>query len=94
MYFPIALKMLYSILLICPIAVLMGMPFPVALSELGESNRELIPWAWAINGCASVISAVLAALIAVDYGFTVVIVVAVLLYVIAMLSFPKAAMAD
>jgi hypothetical protein len=69
----------------------MGMPFPLALSELSVSNRGLIPWAWAINGCASVISAVLAALIAVDFGFTAVIVMAVFLYITAMLSFPKSA---
>jgi hypothetical protein len=66
----------------------MGMPFPVALSELSASSQRLIPWAWAINGCASVISAVLAALIAVQYGFTVVILLAVLLYITAAVFFP------
>jgi len=91
MSLPVVLKMVLSVMLICPIAILMGMPFPAALSELGESNRGLIPWAWAINGCASVISAVLAALIAVDYGFTVVILVVVLLYIIATLTFPRVA---
>jgi hypothetical protein len=81
-------KVLVSISLICPLAVLMGMPFPVAMSELSVSSKALIPWAWAINGCASVISAVLASLIAVKYGFTVVIGLAVLLYVVAAVSFP------
>jgi hypothetical protein len=67
----------------------MGMPFPVALSELSTSSQGLIPWAWAINGCASVVSAVLAALIAVQFGFTVVIVLAILLYITAAAFFPR-----
>jgi hypothetical protein len=40
----------------------------------------LIPWAWAINGCASVISAVLATLLAMEIGFSGVLLLAVLLY--------------
>ena len=94
MHLPIAVKMPLAILWIAPLAIMMGMPFPVALSELGESERGLIPWAWAINGCASVISAVLATVIAVDYGFSMVIVMAVILYMIAMLSFPKVAVSN
>jgi hypothetical protein len=58
------------------------------MSGLSEFAKPLIPWAWAINGCASVISAVLAALIAVQYGFTLVIALAVLLYVVAAVTFP------
>jgi hypothetical protein len=89
MELPLYLKMIFSILLISPVAVLMGMPFPVALSELSTSSQGLIPWAWAINGCASVVSAVLAALIAVQFGFTVVIVLAILLYITAAAFFPR-----
>ncbi|KPJ88183.1 MAG: spermidine synthase [Gammaproteobacteria bacterium SG8_11] len=82
-------KMIFSMLLIFPVALLMGMPFPVALSELNVTSQPLIPWAWAINGCASVVSAVLAALIAVQYGFTAVISLAVLLYIVAAIFFPN-----
>jgi MFS family permease len=88
MQWPMVAKVPISMLLICPVAVLMGMPFPVAMSGLSEFAKPLIPWAWAINGCASVISAVLAALIAVQYGFTLVIALAVLLYVVAAVTFP------
>ncbi|WP_455211737.1 hypothetical protein [Kaarinaea lacus] len=89
MELPLYLKMIVSVLLICPVALCMGMPFPTALSELSDSSQDLIPWAWAINGCASVISAVLAALIAVQFGFTNVIVLAILLYIAAAVFFPK-----
>lgn len=85
---PITLKIVISILLIAPLAVFMGMPFPLALSSLSEHARPLLPWAWGINGCASVISAVLATLLAIHFGFSCVILFALLLYITALFNFP------
>lgn len=55
-----------------PLGMLMGLPFPLGLSWLERNAPDLVPWAWAVNGCASVIAAVLAAIMALSYGFTVV----------------------
>ena len=44
---------------------------------------RLLPWAWGINGCASVIGAVLATLLAIHLGYTVVILAGVVLYAAA-----------
>jgi hypothetical protein len=71
-----------------PLAFFMGMPFPLALTWIGEEGPALIPWAWAINGCASVVAAVLAALLAIHFGFTAVIYVALTLYASAAVIFP------
>jgi L-cystine uptake protein TcyP (sodium:dicarboxylate symporter family) len=49
----------------------------------------LIPWAWGINGCASVISAILATLIAMQFGFTVLVFLAIALYCVAAWCFPN-----
>jgi hypothetical protein len=80
---PTILKIMVSIVLIAPLAILMGMPFPLALSGLAGNAEPFIPWAWGINGCASVISASVATLIAIQFGFTVVIGLAVVLYLVA-----------
>jgi hypothetical protein len=64
--------------LLAPLAFCMGMPFPLMLRTLEE---PLVPWAWGINGCSSVVSAVLATLLAVDFGFSVVLWLALALYV-------------
>jgi spermidine synthase len=77
---PIFFKILLTILLVAPLALLMGMPFPLALSSLADRAQTLIPWAWGINGCASVISASLATLLAIHFGFSAVILIAILLY--------------
>ncbi len=74
--------------LIAPMAFAMGIPFPMGLSELGEHTEDLIPWAWGINGCASVISAIAATLVAIHFGFAVVMVLALIFYLVAFLFFP------
>ena len=66
--------------LIAPLAFFMGMPFPLGLSRVWSGAPALVPWAWGVNGCASVLSAILAALIAMTLGFSSVVLAASLLY--------------
>ncbi len=88
-HLPIVSKILISALLIAPLAICMGMPFPLALAKLVGDAKEYIPWAWGINGCASVISAVLATVLAIHFGFSTVILLAVVLYASTPLTFPE-----
>ncbi len=85
---PAAARTVVSSLLIAPLAFFMGSPFPLALSSLGKQASTLIPLAWGVNGCASVLSAVLATLLAIHFGFLVVIVLALMLYGVAAFVFP------
>ena len=75
--------------LIAPLAVCMGIPFPLAMSNLAREAQHYLPWAWGINGCASVISAVLATLCAIHFGFSAVILMAVLLYISVIWALPQ-----
>ena len=83
---PAPVKIVLVLALIAPIAFFMGMPFPLGLSLLAQSSAGLIPWVWGINGCASVIAAILATLLAIHLGQTVVLVLALLLYATAVWS--------
>jgi hypothetical protein len=83
---PILARIGITLLLTVPLAFCMGLPFPLALDLLGRDAPQLIPWAWGINGCASVISAVLATLLAIHFGFRIVISAALLLYLLAALT--------
>jgi hypothetical protein len=73
-----------ALALILPLAVAMGMPFPLGLALLNHHRPGWIPWAWGINGCATVIGAVAAPLMAVSTGYAGVIVLALLLYAIGL----------
>jgi len=86
---PDPVKIATTVLLIAPLAFCMGIPFPLGLSRVANTMPILIPWAWAINGCASVVSAVLATLLAVQVGFTGVVIFAVGLYGLATLVAPE-----
>lgn len=68
---PLALRTAAVIALIAPAGLLMGVPFPRGIAAL-RGTPDLVPWAWAVNGGASVISAVLAVIIALSWGFTAV----------------------
>ncbi len=85
------LKMPLALLTIAPLAFFLGMPFPLGLRRVTTAKPDLVPWAWGVNGWASVLSAVLATLLAVHLGFTAVVAAACGLYVVAGLVAPRTA---
>ncbi|HSB05139.1 MAG TPA: hypothetical protein VLK23_08065, partial [Thermodesulfobacteriota bacterium] len=66
---PMVFKIPMAFLALLPLGLLMGIPFPTGLKLLGESHRVLIPWAWAINGCLSVLAPLLVIIAAMVVGF-------------------------
>jgi len=78
-----AVRILISMALVAPLAIFMGMPFPLGLAGVEARDDSLVPWAWAINGCASVVGAVLATLLAIHAGFAAVVLAALVLYAVA-----------
>jgi hypothetical protein len=73
-------KFALSFLLVAPAAALMGIPFPMGIRLLGAKSPGLIPWAWAVNGCFSVLAPVLATMLALAFGFKVVFLLGALMY--------------
>ena len=66
----------------------MGMPFPLGLGRVSACAETLVPIAWGVNASVSVVAAVLATLLAIHLGFTVVLLLALLLYLAAAVMFP------
>ena len=67
---PFAGRLVLSVALLAPLGVAMGVPFPRAIRTLGGQAPALVPWAWAVNGSTSVVSAILATVLALSFGFT------------------------
>ena len=86
---PDIFKIVLTNVLIAPLAVAMGAPFPLGLKRIAGQAPHFIPWAWGINGFASVVSAVLATLLAIQFGFNAVILLALLSYGCAALLMRK-----
>jgi len=81
------LRILVAVLLITPLGLLLGMPFPLGISSLGERYREGVPWAWALNGFFTVVGGFLAVVLSIFWGFTIVIWIALAIYALAGVSY-------
>ncbi len=79
---PIVLRMLISILVLAPLGVAMGMPFPTGISFIGTRSQAFVPWAFGINGVASVVASILCIIVALSAGFTTVLYTAVAIYLV------------
>jgi len=84
--FPIHTQYILGALAFSPTAFFMGMPFPLGLRLLSHWSPDLIPWAWAVNGCASVVSPLLALVLAVNFGYLATAIMAAGLYLLATLA--------
>ena len=70
-------------------AFFMGIPFPTGLRRLSKTAPELIPWAWGINGCASVLGPIVATCLSISLGFRLVMAVSATLYLLAATLSPR-----
>ena len=81
---PLILRVVCSVGLIAPLGILMGMPFPLGISLVHRTSSELIPWAWGINGYATVIGSPLCLILAINVGFKSVLLLASVIYILGM----------
>ncbi|MCL4562000.1 MAG: hypothetical protein M1281_15495 [Chloroflexi bacterium] len=68
---PFLARLLLTVAVLAPVGFLMGIPFPSGIRQLEiDGLSGFVSWSWAVNGSASVVSAILAALLALTFGFT------------------------
>jgi hypothetical protein len=84
---PLGFRLGFAVLLLSLLAFFLGWPFPSGLLVMSEKFPGLIPWAWGINGCASVIGAVLGKCLAVSIGFNLLMFMACILYFMSVSTF-------
>jgi spermidine synthase len=78
-------------LLLVPIGIPLGMPFPLAITALRRTSPDLIPWAWGVNGFMSVVGSLVAVVLELKYGFNTTLILAVCVYLIAVPCFVRIA---
>lgn len=85
---PVALRVVAVLAAVAPLALAMGLAFPIGLDRFQAEGAGLLPWAWALNGAFSVIATPLANLIAHGWGLTALLLLGVLCYVATVPSLP------
>lgn len=80
---PLELKALLAAAFIAPAGLCMGIPFPAGLAALSESRKDILSWAWGVNGALSVSGSVFTRIISTQAGFSTVLAVMAGLYLSA-----------
>ncbi|MDD9967605.1 MAG: hypothetical protein OXR73_15320 [Myxococcales bacterium] len=76
-----AVRVQLSVALIAPLGLVLGGFFPLGIKLVTAYSPRLVPWAWAVNGCSTVVGTLAAVVMAMQFGFTVVAMTAVSVYV-------------
>ncbi|MFQ5666528.1 MAG: hypothetical protein ACE5I7_08855 [Candidatus Binatia bacterium] len=83
---PLPWRIMLTVVLLAPFGLAMGRFFPLGLRLVGRAAPAYVPWAWAINGCCSVIGTTLAVIVAISLGFRNLFVLALLIYILGTLA--------
>ncbi len=89
-----------AVLLVAPLGIAMGIPFPRGLARAGGRGLPPPPFFWGLNGTLSVIGSVATVVVAVTLGFRAAMMVGALVYGVAAVvagpvdAVPPAAPAD
>jgi hypothetical protein len=80
---PTLQKALIVIVLLFPLSFWMGMPMPLGIHRLKTCSAAMVPWAWGVNGSASVLGSIATVLIAANFGFNQALLAAASFYALA-----------
>jgi hypothetical protein len=81
--FSLPLRLVWLVIPLFGLGLFLGQLFPLGLRRLSEIQ---VPWAWALNGSASVLGSILAVVFAMQVGFAAVLWIAVGFYALAAAS--------
>ncbi len=88
MMLPLTVKVVLTLLLLAPPALLMGMPFPTAIAAYGSKQKDLVVSGWVVNGYFSVLGSCLAVMTSISLGFNAVLFVGAVAYGVAAAAQP------
>jgi len=83
-------RVLITVAVLAPLGLVLGMPMPTGIRILHDRAPELIPWAWGVNGAASVLGSVGAVALAMVEGFDRALLLGAILYLVALVLIRRA----
>jgi spermidine synthase len=81
---PLMMRILATAGVIFPLGFFLGMPFPLGMLTLEKRPQGAVAWAWGMNGLFTVVGGLASVLLSIFIGFRVTMVIAVIIYVIAL----------
>ncbi|MBW2046069.1 MAG: hypothetical protein JRI96_14500 [Deltaproteobacteria bacterium] len=80
-------RIFISALILFPLGLFMGMPFPLGMKTASVNSSSLTPWLWGINGATSVCASVLAVVIALSFSISTTFWTGFSCYIVAFIAF-------
>ena len=77
---PQLLRVPAVVILVAPAGLVMGLFMPLGLRYLAGHGESMVPWAWALNGAASVTGSIGSLVVAMNFGYTAAVLAGVLSY--------------
>jgi len=71
---------------LAPLGAALGTPMPSVVRLLGRTARRAVPWAWGVNGAASVLGSVAAVVLALEVGFDRTLLLGAVSYLVALMA--------
>jgi len=82
----LAVRAAVSGVVLFPLGLVLGMFFPSGIQLVRLANEDFVPWAWGINGCASVVGTILSVVLAMSFGFRMVTFISLGIYAVGVLG--------
>jgi hypothetical protein len=77
-----------AVAMLFPVCFPLGVPLAYGIRLLDRLNPTLVPWAWAVNACATVVGSILTAILSKIFGFGAIFVAAAAIYLLAFWALP------
>ena len=84
---PLFVRIATAFVVLAPLGICLGAFMPLglgAVADMTDHPSEYVAWGWAVNGFASVVGSVLTTMLAMTFGFQVVLFVALAVYIVAL----------
>lgn len=82
-----------AIAALAPLALMMGMPFPMGLRITQRIGGAIVPWAWGVNAVATTLGSILCVLASMQWGFTMSLFTAGAIYLVGLATMRPVAQA-
>jgi hypothetical protein len=80
LHLPFPARVALSVAMLAPLGVGLGMAMPIGLQRFRQLHPAGVPYAWGVNGVASVLASVLGVAMAINFGFRVAALLAAVCY--------------
>jgi hypothetical protein len=77
-----------ALLILLPIGILMGLPFPLGMRDVLNSSTQRA-YAWSVNGCASILTSIVSAQLALAFGIPFILGCAIAAYFVVIFSWKQ-----